>query len=306
MPRPATGNRHPGCSLRPPPPVTDTSKLATHAVLSFDSERWFVPDSDVRRILTMLGILILLAAGWCAWLRREPLTRAWNRHASATAVTEPTPPGPRPDDYRALIEDAKRWRKDLASRYQSAARSDERAKILDETRGFLETLLPSMMRCWLGTPWDFNGTAEQPGKGRIACGYFVSTVLRDAGFRINRYQLAKQPSENILRTFLPRDALLRRIGIPYETFVAETAGLPDGVYLAGLDTHVAFLVIDRPGAFRFIHSSGSPPWCVVEEGEQEAAVLRASRYRILGNLTADRKLALRWLNNEPMRIHGTN
>lgn len=42
-------------------------------------------------------------------------------------------------------------------------------------------IIDSLMPCWYGTPWDFNGCTTEPGKGSIACGYFVSTVLRDAG-----------------------------------------------------------------------------------------------------------------------------
>ena len=34
---------------------------------------------------------------------------------------------------------------------------------------------------WKKTAWDFNGTATKPGDGPIACGYFVTTLLRDIG-----------------------------------------------------------------------------------------------------------------------------
>ena len=75
----------------------------------------------------------------------------------------------------------------------------------NDARLILELMMPEMMRCWLGTPYDFNGTAEKPGDGKIACGYFVSTVIRDTGFRVNRFKFAQQPSENILRTFISSD-----------------------------------------------------------------------------------------------------
>lgn len=254
----------------------------------------------MRRILAITGLVLLLAAGWTCWFMREPLIQAWNR-LGHTSFDGPQRPRPRPDDYRALIEDAGRWRTDLANRYRRAADTAERDKVLEETRRFLETLLPSMMRCWLGTPWDFNGTAKEPGDGKIACGYFVSTVLRDSGFRVDRYQLAQQPSENILRTFLPRSSLVRRVGVPYETFAAEARSLDRGIYIIGLDTHVAFLVVSD-GSFRFIHSSGSQPWCVVDEGQDQAGVLKSSNYRILGNLSADRRVLVRWLLEEPLKV----
>jgi hypothetical protein len=272
------------------------SSLATHHSLP--------ATLPVRRYLPVIAVLLLSAAGWTAWFMRDTIRQSWER-LGQTSLKGPQAPRPRPKDYQALVEDTERWRKDLADRYHKSTKPEDRDKVLKETRAFLETLLPSMMRCWLGTPWDFNGTAEGPGKDPIACGYFVATVLRDAGFRVDRYKLAKQPSENILRTFLPRRALLRRVGVPYETFAAEARSLDPGIYIIGLDTHVAFLVAENR-TFRFIHSSGSQPWCVVDEGETEAAVLKSSNYRILGNLSADRRVLTRWLLEQPLPVHGAN
>jgi hypothetical protein len=48
---------------------------------------------------------------------------------------------------------------------------------------------------WLGTTWNFNGTTQVPGEGSIACGYFVTTLLRDAGVKLERVKLAQMASE---------------------------------------------------------------------------------------------------------------
>jgi hypothetical protein len=252
----------------------------------------------VKRFAVSLLIIFLLAAGGVAWWQRDALRDSWNLLRGLTVKKE-TKPHPRPEEYRTLAEDAARWRKDLAKRYRAAPDRAARQKILVETRTFLETLLPSMMRCWLGTPWDFNGTAECPGNGKIACGYFVATVLRDAGFRIDRFQLAKQPSQKIIRTFLPRQSMHIRAGIPYESFAAEIRKADPGICIVGLDTHVGFLVVPENGAFHFIHSSGSAPWCVVDETESNAAVLARSHYRVFGNLTSDPEVLRRWLLEKP-------
>ena len=50
------------------------------------------------------------------------------------------------------------------------------------TRAVAETIIPD----WIGTKWDFNGISEKPQQGNIACGYFVTTVLRDAGLNLAR------------------------------------------------------------------------------------------------------------------------
>jgi len=218
-------------------------------------------------------------------------------------VAEPLVAKPAPDAtrYEELKGEAARWRKDLAAKYAKARTKDDKDRVIAEARSFLETLLPEMMRCWLGTSWDFHGTAETPGKGKIACGYFVATVLRDAGFQVDRYKLARQPSQNIIRSFLPADSMTLRVGVPYETFAKEVASAEPGIRIIGLDSHVAFLVT-RPDGFRFIHSSGSKPWCVVDEGRDDADVLRRSNYRVHGLLTGDRAVLLRWLKAEKIAV----
>ena len=166
-------------------------------------------------------------------------------------------PKPDPEKYAVLAAELRRWRKDLAERHRGARGDEARAAVEHDARVLLEQVLPEMMRCWLGTPWDFNGTAAKPGDGTIACGYYVATVLMDAGFRVDRYQLAKQPSENILRSFLTkRDACALSVGKKYETFAAELNTAEPGIYLVGLDTHVAFIVTGADGGFRFIHCLG--------------------------------------------------
>ena len=55
---------------------------------------------------------------------------------------------------------------------------------------------------WIGTKWDFNGVSEEQKKFTIACGYFVTTVLRDAGFQIARSKLAQCASEQMIRSLV--------------------------------------------------------------------------------------------------------
>ncbi len=247
----------------------------------------------------LLGLVPLAVAGW--WFRAD-LGDAWLRMADYLPG-RPGAPSPDPRTYQTLVAELERWRGDLAERHRRAAGEEERAAIERDARVLLEKVLPEMMRCWLGTPWDFNGTAAAPGGGKIACGYFVATVLKDAGFRVDRYQLAQQPSGNILRTFLEKPDCHLTSGEEYASFSTTTARREPGVYLTGLDTHVAFIVVDGAGAFRFIHASGSRPWCVVDEAPGEAGVLQRSKWRMLGNLTADPRVIRRWLRGEALAVH---
>src|SRR5690606_907796 len=65
---------------------------------------------------------------------------------------------------------------------------------------FTLKLLNEIIPYWYGTEWDFEGHTAIPNEGKIACGYFVSTTLRDMGLNINRYKLAQQHGLNEART----------------------------------------------------------------------------------------------------------
>ena len=220
------------------------------------------------------------------------------------AVRIPGEIQPNPTAYLVLTKDLELRRAVLAERYSKAKTAAEKLALENDARILLEHYLPEFMRCWLGTPWDFNGTAKAPGAGKIACGYFVATVLKDAGFQVDRYQLAQQPSSNILQSFLPKTSCALTTGENYQTFSARIANHDPGIYIVGLDTHVAFIVVGQ-GGFRFVHSSGSKPWCVVDEDPAQAHVLQKSSWRMLGNLTADTTVLRRWLKQEKIIVKRT-
>lgn len=248
-----------------------------------------------RFALTFLASAAIVCA--ICWHYRDKLLPLV-RKAEQAVVKTPQPDAAR---YAVLKEEAERQRKDLNQRYTAARTPAEKEKVLKETRSFLEKQLPEMMLCWLGTPWDFNGTAEDPGQGKIACGYFVATVLRDVGFRVNRSKLAQQASQNIMSSFIPRSAMEVKVGVPYADYAAALNKAEAGVRIVGLDSHVAFLVTG-PKGFRFIHSSGGKPWCVVDQSEQEADALRWSSYRVQGLLTGDKEVLKRWLAGKKIEV----
>lgn len=258
----------------------------------------------VRRwVVILIAVLAAGAAGGGGWFFRNDIQVWWQDAMSPVPMGAAPRPVPDQRTYAVLTEELQRWREDLAERYAKSKSAAEREAVEHDARVILEEVLPAMMRCWLGTPWDYNGTADGPGKGKIACGYFVATVLRDAGFRVDRYKLAQQPSENILRTFLKREACSLTVGEHYDAFADNLSRVSPGIYVVGLDTHVAFLVVESSG-FRFIHSSGSAPWCVVDEGREEAEVLRKSNWRMLGNFTGDHGVVKTWLLGGRIPVRG--
>ena len=255
-----------------------------------------------RSCIGTLFMVLLIGVG-AGWFFRSELRAWWQDVGAPVLVIGELQPVPDPERYEVLKEETERWRMELAKRYRAARSDAAKQVVIGDARVFLETVLPDMMSCWLGTQWDFHGTSETPGEGKIACGYFVATVLRDAGFKVHRYRLARQPSQNILRTFLPQSELSLRVGTPYPEYASELRGMEPGIRIVGLDTHVGFIV-SRPGNFRFVHSSGSEPWCVVDEEESQAAVLERSNYRVQGSLTANPEVIRKWLMGEKFKVHG--
>lgn len=256
-------------------------------------------------MLGFLACIIAILAAIYAWNRNEIHRYIFERRGIVPGIKVEETPIPDALRWHQLRKDLEQWRLTYAERHRNARTTEAKKAVLADARKLLEFNLPELMRCWIGTPWDFNGTAKEPGGGKIACGYFVSTVLEGAGFRVQRISLAQQPSQNILRTFVPQSEMQIRTGVPYKTYRAEITRNRPGIYIVGLDTHVGFVVVpENNGAdFRFIHSSGSKPWYVVEEKADQAHVLANSKYRVIGNLTASDALIRSWLNGEKFRTH---
>jgi len=192
------------------------------------------------------------------------------------------------EEYRAAVAELASARALLATAWTAAAGASaaDRATVLDRGRRIVfATVADELIPAWYGTPWDFHGTSETPGHGHIACGYFVSTILRDAGFAVERVRMAQQPSELIILTLVGEDRVWRHRGESRATVSAAVEAHGDGLYVVGLDIHVGFLVV-RDGAARFCHSSYLEPMQVVCE-DPAAAPAFESGYRVVGKLLDD-------------------
>lgn len=250
----------------------------------------FAPKAAVAALL----LSCLGAGGWWAW-------KTYGAGLFEIAIESEKNPEPDAERYAILVAELERWRQQLREAYAKAQTAEEKAAVENDARVILELVMPEMMRCWLGTPYDFNGTAERPGGGEVACGYFVSTVIRDAGFRVDRYKLAQQPSGNILRTFLKRENCLLKVGQDFDSYAEWVEGMEPGVYLIGLDSHVGFIVNGADGT-RFFHSSRWQDRGVVDEPGRKAGALRHSNWRMIGGLTADPDVIRTWLGGEKVKV----
>lgn len=137
---------------------------------------------------------------------------------------------------------------------------------------------------WLGTRWNFNGISETPGEGKIACGYFVTTVVRDMHFDIPRIRLAQCASEEMIKTLVDSTLISRYSGNQNEVMLNAIEAKGRNLYIVGLDSHTGFLLNDGSESW-FIHSSGRFPFCVVKEKASKSDVLLESQYKVVGCLS---------------------
>lgn len=184
----------------------------------------------------------------------------------------------------------------LAARLGEATTADARAEVVVDAReAAVDALTASLFPAWEGTPWAFYGTTEEPGTGEIACGYFVSTTLRDAGFRVERVRLAQQPAENIIKTLVPAAQIRRYRSGEVSKVVAGVMDDGPGVYLVGLDYHVGYLWNDG-ATVRMCHSSWIGEAGVMCE-DAAASGAMVSGYHVVGKLMSD-DMVERWLTDE--------
>ena len=197
-------------------------------------------------------------------------------------------------DYRAALRQVTARRARLATRYQAAGPVG-RAACLRQARELLLTALDStIFPAWAGTPWAFYGQSWEPRQGHIACGYFVTTALHDAGLRLERTHLAQQASEAIVQSLTTEAHIRRYRGVSQANFVRAVQALGPGLYVVGLDYHVAFLRVRTGHAMQMVHASNLSPVAVVREAAASARAL-SSRYRVVGKISADTALTRRWL-----------
>ncbi len=214
-------------------------------------------------------------------------------------------PKPRPStpatQFPTIVESLNHQRQWLKSEFLRVQKAESKAALIEQGRSLFLSEFPIILNSWLGTPYDFNGHAANPGKTPVACGHFVSSVMQNAGCQLNRLQLGQLPSQQIISTFIPSNKLTVNSGQPYKAFLNEIYAQGDGVFLVGLDTHIVFLTV-LDGKMRCIHASRSSSKQVVSEGPKEASTLKRSQYRVYGKLDSDYQFLKKWILGEPFEI----
>lgn len=197
--------------------------------------------------------------------------------------------------YISLKSDINISRKQLAQSYKISANKSE---TLNQIRNkFTAHLVSEIIPQWYGTKWSFDGYSETPKSGSIACGYFVSTTLRDVGLNINRYKLAQKAPYH--------EAEAIACGTSIETLQDKSKeelkayfikNKKDGLYFIGLDFHVGFILKEGQNIY-FIHSNYINNSGPIKEKINDSRVMKSSVYHFC-NITHNDVLLKKWLNNE--------
>lgn len=203
--------------------------------------------------------------------------------------------------YPSVVKSIESGRKKFTTRWTTADASQQVA-ILAEARTFIvKSIIEDLFPCWIGTPWDFNGVTQKPGEGQIACGYFVSTVLRDAGFNVERAKLGQQASQIIIKTMTTDDQIKITSNSSMKNMEEVFKNRGDGLYIVGLDSHAGFVTV-KGTTMTFVHSSYyTPPRAVCAEPIQGKNPFADSAYRVIGKIPSDESLK-RWIKGEKIEI----
>lgn len=212
------------------------------------------------------------------------------------------------DEFEHTLSKIETRRVELAQRYQNAKGVDQRRNIREEARMYVvSTIMDEIFPAWMGTPWGLgkNSTSTRPHQPdmTVGCSYFVTSVLLNVGLKLdNRYTFAQAPAIHIQRSLAPQKTSLHRfLSISAQKLHDEIKKLGDGLYIVGLNNHIAFVVV-RGDDVRMVHASYTPPKTVVDEPLLTSVAIDNSRGKgyFVTPLFQDDRLIELWLNGEPV------
>ncbi len=171
---------------------------------------------------------------------------------------------------------------------------DKQEQILNEAQDYLLTISDNFFRSWYNTPWTFHGHSQTPREGSIACGYFVTTTLRDMGFNIPRIKWAQQASEYLIKKV--STDIKRFQQKPMKDVIDYIEAKGEGLYIVGLDMHVGYIYYVN-GKMSFVHANYYRPKIgVMSEPLVGRNPLNDSKYRVIGKIF-DKEMVRNWILN---------
>ena len=201
-------------------------------------------------------------------------------------------------DSNYTYQEMKAWVKQVKSGIDTnSITADSLSKL------FTHLLVRKIIPYWYGTPWTFEGHTATPGQGTIACGYFISTTLRDLGINVNRYKLAQQYPINEAKTLALQNEVFEFSESTTEANIQTIRdSLETGVYFLGFDqSHTGFLYKNENGIF-LIHSNYIHAQGVSAESIHNSEAFSYYNRFYIAPLSTNRQLLSSWLNDVSIAV----
>ncbi len=206
--------------------------------------------------------------------------------------------------YDMTLTEVEQQRIILSELYQQDMPYEERAELIEAASRLLEKVVAEdITHHWYGTAFDREGWTATPGTGRIACSYFVVTMLMEAGLEADRIKLSQQSAQTITKTICRPENIVRYTSKDELYEGMEERG--KGLYVIGFDHHVGMLYHDGTECF-LIHSSPLPPSTVARLPLVDAPSLRFSKNYDVGKVTDNKNLVHSWLTGTKLPIIKAN
>jgi hypothetical protein len=192
-------------------------------------------------------------------------------------------PTRKPDvDYDTVKARINAQQQYFSKRYGAASEKNRAAVLSDARKYLISAIHDTIFPYWYDTQWNFYGATRTPRQGYIACGYFVTAVLADAGFQIPRVKWAQLASETVI-VKIATD-IKRFSNRPMSEVVAYINQTGDGLYIVGLDCHIGY-IYKSDTTLRFVHSNYyQADIGVMSEPLEGDNPLNNSKYRVIGKL----------------------
>lgn len=263
---------------------TDTAEETTYYPRCI--RRYF----NINRCPMKYPLLLLFALVACSAVKDGP-GKSFQKQLARMSDTEVN------DKYRSICANLEKARAGFSVELKKATTDAAKKSLYARARKLLiTTLSDSLFVCWYGTEWDYNGTTTTPRNGSIACGYFVTTLIRDAGFVIPRTKLAQCASQSMINTLCPKKDVKIITNNDEAKVKAHLLSKPDGIFILGLDNHTGF-VVKKDSTLRFVHSN----YTIIKDGVMSedfnrSSVIQDNGYFVVGNFLGSDSTIINWIN----------
>lgn len=210
---------------------------------------------------------------------------------------------PATSTYKSTLSAINKQRMSWAKKYNAAATPENKAQVLAKAGQALEdAVTDQILPYWYTTPFDRKGMSEKPREGKIGCSYFVSTMLRDAGVKMNRVKLAQQSAKGIIQSLCDSTKVKRCTDSYQAEIMVKNQG--KGLYVIAFNYHIGYLYNDGASVY-LVHASSLPPRQVVKlpiQGWESSQSFAYSPYYDIGKVGENETLVKRWLKNQAISI----